>query len=788
MRKIFLILFSFAAFLVAGCGGSSSTTTTVVYVTLRPLYVNVALGTTQQFTETTSGSANTAVTWQVNGITGGNSTYGTISATGLYTPPATVPNPATVTVTVISQENTADLANANVTIVSGVSVSVSPAAVNLQLAGTQQFTATVTGNSNTDVTWQAGGITGGNSTVGTITTSGLYTAPSSADTPVAVTVTAISKVESTKTGTASVTIHGGISVSLTPNPATVATFGTQQFAATVSGTSSTGVTWQVNGVTSSSSATGTITQAGLYQAPNSVPTKASSGKSQVATVTVSAVSQADSTAVGSVVVTVTTPNQSAQTSPTALGVTGGNALDTGASSCCSGTLGALVSRGGKQYVLSTNHVLARSDQSTLGESIIQPGLLDTSCSTAGTTAIATLSQFASLENPASGKPVADAALAQVVSGKVDTQGNVLQLGGTTLNGAPTEGQPLAGSGGVPSQGLAVAKSGRSTGLTCSTISVVNLTTNLDYQKGCGSDATFSATLSNLVAISSASFSAEGDSGSLVVDQSTAQPVALLIAGSDTDTIAAPVSDILSALADTSTGELPVFVGTSTVHAVAACSLPGPASAISQSVAGTSTIAADRLLLASSIRDARAAELVAKYSVQSVGVGSSLDHPGEAALLLFVSKGQPAESFPQSVDGVVTRVVVTPVRPQSQVLSASESAALSSQSTVDAGSAMTDTEIKRASTVQARHIQQLLKMNGVQGVGIGASSDRPGEAALVIFTVRGIARDAIPTILDGLRTKIRESNRFHLGSSSKNSSRIGACGATTTPQSRPGLSQ
>jgi hypothetical protein len=102
--------------------------------------------------------------------------------------------------------------------------------------------------------------------------------------------------------------------------------------------------------------------------------------------------------------------------------------------------------------------------------------------------------------------------------------------------------------------------------------------------------------------------------------------------------------------------------------------------------------------------------------------------------------------------------------------------------------MTDTEIKRASTVQARHIQQLLKMNGVQGVGIGASSDRPGEAALVIFTVRGIARDAIPTILDGLRTKIRESNRFHLGSSSKNSPRIGACGATTTPQSRPGLSQ
>src|SRR6266700_135120 len=191
MRTPLLMLFSLIVFLAAGCGGgSSSTTTPIVYVTLSPLNVNVALGTTQQFTETTSGSTNTDVTWQVNGITGGNSTYGTISATGLYTPPATVPNPATVTVTVISQANTADIANANVTIISGVSVSVSPAAANLQLSGTQQFTATVTGNSNTGVTWQAGGVAGGNSTYGTITADGLYTAPASGSTPFGVSITA----------------------------------------------------------------------------------------------------------------------------------------------------------------------------------------------------------------------------------------------------------------------------------------------------------------------------------------------------------------------------------------------------------------------------------------------------------------------------------------------------------------------------------------------------------------------------------------------------------------------
>ena len=781
MRTTLLILFSLIVFLAAGCGGSSSTTTPIVYVTLSPLNVSVALGTTQQFTETTSGSANTDVTWQVNGITGGNSTYGTISTTGLYTPPATVPNPATVTVTVISQANTADIANASVTIISGVSVRVSPASANLQLSGTQQFTAAVTGNSNTGVTWQAG-VTGGNSTYGTISADGLYTAPSSGSTPFGVSITAISKADATKSGTASVTVHGGISISLVPNPASVTTFGSQQFTATVSGTSTTGVTWQVNGITGGGSTTGTITQAGLYRAPNSVPTKGTNGKSQAATVTVSAISQADSTVVSSVVVTVTSPNQATQISPTVLGVSGGNALDTSGSTCCSGTLGALVSRGGKQYILSTNHVLARTDQASIGESIMQPGLLDTSCATSGTTAVATLSQFANLENPASGKPIADAALAQVVAGKVDAQGTILELGGSTTNGQPTNGAPLAGSGGTPTQGLAVAKSGRSTGLTCSTIGVVNLTTKIDYQKGCNSDTTFSVTFSNLVAISSSSFSAEGDSGSLIVDQSTSAPVALLVAGSDTDTIAAPVSDVLATLADPSTNELPVFVGSSTAHAVAACSLPGPQSASIQTASSFSA-SAEKLEAAASVRDAHAAELLAKYSLESVGVADSLDQSGEAAIVLFVTKEESSQSFPQTIDGVRTRIVETSARPKSSVLSVAETAtSISPASSGGSAVELTSPELRRASSVQSQRAEQLLKLKGAQGVGIGASSDHPGEAALAIFVIRGTARDSIPAVLDGVRTKVRESSRFHLGSASM-SSRSRSCNAPGKSQSQ-----
>src|SRR5215813_2703867 len=61
------------------------------------------------------------------------------------------------------------------------------------------------------------------------------------------------------------------------------------------------------------------------------------------------------------------------------GVSGGNVNDISRRFCCSGTLGALVSAGQTQYVLSNNHVLAREDQAAPGENISQPGLVDTNC-------------------------------------------------------------------------------------------------------------------------------------------------------------------------------------------------------------------------------------------------------------------------------------------------------------------------------------------------------------------------------------------------------------------------
>lgn len=61
------------------------------------------VGGTTQFTASVTGTTNTAVSWEVNGVTGGASATGTISTTGLYTAPASIPSPNTVTISAATQ-------------------------------------------------------------------------------------------------------------------------------------------------------------------------------------------------------------------------------------------------------------------------------------------------------------------------------------------------------------------------------------------------------------------------------------------------------------------------------------------------------------------------------------------------------------------------------------------------------------------------------------------------------------------------------------------------------------
>jgi hypothetical protein len=106
-----------------GCAGVSTAGHPIlVSVTISPTSATVATGGTQQLTATVQNTSNTAVTWQVNGVTGGNATVGTISSSGLYTAPATVPSPATVTVTAVSQADPTKSASAQVTITAVIGI------------------------------------------------------------------------------------------------------------------------------------------------------------------------------------------------------------------------------------------------------------------------------------------------------------------------------------------------------------------------------------------------------------------------------------------------------------------------------------------------------------------------------------------------------------------------------------------------------------------------------------------------------------------------------------------
>src|SRR5256884_445589 len=140
---------------IIGCAGVFTTKTTIsVSVTASPNSATVAAGGTQPFTAMVQNTSNAAVTWQVNGMTGGNATVGTISSSGLYTAPGVVPNPATVTVTAVSQADATKSASAQVTITAAttVSVTISPTSATVAAGGTQQFSAVDQNTSTTAVT------------------------------------------------------------------------------------------------------------------------------------------------------------------------------------------------------------------------------------------------------------------------------------------------------------------------------------------------------------------------------------------------------------------------------------------------------------------------------------------------------------------------------------------------------------------------------------------------------------------------------------------------------------
>ena len=484
--------------------------------------------------------------------------------------------------------------------------------------------------------------------------------------------------------------------------------------------------------------------------------------------------------------------------PVLLGSSSGNNSDYDAShgqlsDCCGGTLGALLQdASGNQYVLSNNHVLARSDQSIPGETVIQPGLIDNGCTPygfgPGTTPVATLTGYPSLSSPASN---IDAAIARVAPGAVDPRGNILELGARqpdgTLAAAPPGISSTGGKGESATLGMTVAKSGRTTGLTCAAVSAISVDVVVDYFTDCAETTrSMSKTFTNQIAIAGTSFSDAGDSGALVVDAANAEPVGLFFAGG-TDTngvehaIANPVSDVLTTLDSQvrgTNGQTTFnFVGGAD-HPVS-CLSYGGAKAADESLATLRLSTAERERVEAALPMAQAIFNPA-MGISRTGVAASKDHPGEGAISSYLDPGAnmaaAAATLPAYISGVPTLLLNASDQPAEAAL----------QQATTPAAVPSAASLNRALAAKQKNSAALLKSDpAIFGVGVGQSLDNPADAAVLLFVDRKKLEGKLPESVDGQRVRVILMDRLHVTRSHGSPTHFaGGCPASHTAGTSP----
>ncbi|HET6936118.1 MAG TPA: hypothetical protein VFI72_14850, partial [Candidatus Angelobacter sp.] len=292
--------------------------------------------------------------------------------------------------------------------------------------------------------------------------------------------------------------------------------------------------------------------------------------------------------------------------------------------------------------------------------------------------------------------------------------------------------PPSGTVAAPVASQPVAKSGRTTGLTCSSVLATNTTVIVGYDSSCGGSTAFDAYFNNQVIVNGGSFSAGGDSGSLIVTSDTARPVALLYAGNSTSTAGNPLADVLAAF---NNGTAPTIVGGAD-HAVSCLPTATAQNVVVGSAATASLSAQERARGAAALAGARNM-LSHDSAVNDVQLGASADNPHEAALLVEV-RATPKSPIPAMLAGVRTRVLY----PAGMTANAPDANA-----------------IKRTVSIKQANENNLFALRGVQGVGVGRSDDNPAETAIVVFTLQGASHAAIPATIDGVRTKVVDGDKY-----------------------------
>jgi hypothetical protein len=261
---------------------------------ISPASATLAVNGRITFTALQSGASG-EFNWSVNGVPGGNSTYGQICVTGSspcqpfmsgtatqvdYSAPGSVPSPNPLVITVSSSSNPSLSSSAEITVINHVVVSVLPSSATLPPLGTQSFSATVLGTIDQGVVWQVQGTGCGTvGSCGTVDSSGNYTAPGISPSPNSLHVVATSQYDSTQSGNANVTISTQLNI-IALHPASVYAGGLDGFTLQVDGSGflpsggDTGSTLLIGGTarattcTSAGVCTAAVTSADVAQAGN----------------------------------------------------------------------------------------------------------------------------------------------------------------------------------------------------------------------------------------------------------------------------------------------------------------------------------------------------------------------------------------------------------------------------------------------------------------------------------------------------------------------------------------
>ena len=649
----------------------------------------------------------------------------------------------------------------------------------------EQFSATLPGGANA-MEWK---VSGGDASSGpgTITSSGQYTPPyyltaNSVQVTVSATITSGSGAGTTVS--AAVTITPGFLQPLTPENVALGSGGTVTITGYIAEAGgSTGINYAVSGSpkgssgglgsvgsTSCARSSNTWTSCTVtYTAPETI---SSTGATYVvATVgNSSSVSHAEVLLNTSGISSNPATHQAELTAPVLLGSSGGNnddydtADENGQSvitDCCGGTLGSLIQNSsGTQYLLSCNHVFARSDQASVGETIIQPGLIDNGCYPNGQggteTKVGILTAWLPLSSSSTN---VDAAIAQVNAGVVNSSGEILEFGAEQGNGtlaaAPPGISSTGGKGENASLNMTVAKSGRTTGLTCASVSTVSLDVEVDYFRNCNETEPYlTKTYTNQIGLEGNEFSDAGDSGSLVVDAGDAEPVGLFFAGGVNSSgvsegVANPAPAVLSELG-AQEGTTYAFVGT-TDHPVSCLNY----GAGTETAAQASTLTGPQLQLAQQAL-AQANWLVnPSAGILGAALGKSSDRAGEAAVILYVDQNSNV-SVPQTIAGVRTEVI--PTTAQAVAAGSAPRYAADSSSLPSLAPGI----LSQAIAAKQQIAQNLMKQNpAFFGVGVAQSLDNPREASLIIYVDRKQLPATLPPTMNGLRTRYVIMDRLHV---------------------------